>query len=576
MHNVCAVLRSIAQLGSIESKCRFSVSSFYRPAENCQIPNLAGKWEALFGRRNHGYFVEVGAYDGENFSNTSCLADVGWSGLYIEPVSEFAERCQTRHKNNSDVSVLVAAASDREGSAELFLGDTLTTLNQDRLGVYDRIEWAKGHHSGASKTVRTSTLDTLLESQKVSARFDLLVIDVEGAEEKVLFGFDLPRWRPKVMVIELEDFHPDFEGNDDIVLSARRVRERLLSVGYAEYYRDGINTIFVDEAAFGAVPNEIEFPADVPPRVTIALPTHNGAKTLRRTLDGILAQDFPHFDLVISDNASTDETAKIIEEYSTKFDRISVKHRPAKIPATDEFLSLLDGCNTEFFVWVSDGDWWEPRFLGECVARLTENPAIHLTFSDFRIYYHLLDAYSARDSYASSDSNNPQLNFLIRLFDAAPYASYGVCRTDALKAVCKELGSDFVLPGLVLTRAIALRGRISIVKQDLFRVGVRGGRSMVRLRALDGGRIEYLRFFRKACALAVREFGLKSTVLLIPQMAHKIYQLWRRDQFVSKSGLEVDVAHLYRRHELPIPCATNRDEGWSRSQPGSAGVLPVN
>ena len=45
-----------------------------------------------------GTFVEIGAYDGESFSNTSFLADLGWNGLYVEPVPKFAALCRARHR----------------------------------------------------------------------------------------------------------------------------------------------------------------------------------------------------------------------------------------------------------------------------------------------------------------------------------------------------------------------------------------------------------------------------------------------------------------------------------------------
>lgn len=61
----------------------------YRPPINCQIPHCAAIFEELFGLKRDGFFVEAGAYDGESFSNTSFLADIGWRGVYVEPVVEF-------------------------------------------------------------------------------------------------------------------------------------------------------------------------------------------------------------------------------------------------------------------------------------------------------------------------------------------------------------------------------------------------------------------------------------------------------------------------------------------------------
>src|SRR5262245_29035772 len=55
-------------------------------SNSCQIPNLREQYESLGLSPHTGYFVEVGAFDGESFSNTSFLADQGWSGLYVEPV----------------------------------------------------------------------------------------------------------------------------------------------------------------------------------------------------------------------------------------------------------------------------------------------------------------------------------------------------------------------------------------------------------------------------------------------------------------------------------------------------------
>jgi glycosyltransferase involved in cell wall biosynthesis len=52
------------------------------------------------------------------------------------------------------------------------------------------------------------------------------------------------------------------------------------------------------------------------PKVTICVPVRNGVHTIRRTLDSILAQDYPNFEVVVSDNCSDDDTASIIQEYA--------------------------------------------------------------------------------------------------------------------------------------------------------------------------------------------------------------------------------------------------------------------
>ena len=75
--------------------------------------------------------------------------------------------------------------------------------------------------------------------------FDLLVIDVEGAERQVFAGFDLEKWMPKTLLVELEDEHPDFRDNQRVVRDAGMIRSRIEAAGYRDYFRDHINTLYV-------------------------------------------------------------------------------------------------------------------------------------------------------------------------------------------------------------------------------------------------------------------------------------------------------------------------------------------
>ncbi|MCX8505445.1 MAG: hypothetical protein ORN98_02375, partial [Alphaproteobacteria bacterium] len=59
---------------------------YYPMANDCQIKDLAKHYENLFGKKDKGVFVEIGAFDGQEVSNTAGLADLGWRGVYVEPV----------------------------------------------------------------------------------------------------------------------------------------------------------------------------------------------------------------------------------------------------------------------------------------------------------------------------------------------------------------------------------------------------------------------------------------------------------------------------------------------------------
>lgn len=220
--------------------------SIYKPNASCQIPNIGELYTKLFGEDVNRTFVEVGAYDGESFSNTSFLADIGWKGIYIEPTLEYAQACLNRHVNNN-VSVIRCAVGSEEKIVEIYQGGTLTTPLKSQVEMYDQVDWAKGHHHGKSFSVKQRRLDTLLKKCEIQPLFDLLVVDVEGYEPEVFNSFDLGFWKPKVMIVEIEDKHPSFTEYQNFTTAAAHLRQKIKNAGYREEYVDHINTVFVLE-----------------------------------------------------------------------------------------------------------------------------------------------------------------------------------------------------------------------------------------------------------------------------------------------------------------------------------------
>jgi FkbM family methyltransferase len=218
--------------------------SYFEFPKNCQIPDLSRFYEEVFGRCSTGCFVEVGGYDGNNFSNTSGLADRGWRGIYIEPVPDFAKLCRGRHACNKKVRVVEVAVSDYIGRGVIHLGEALSTLLIEQVDDYDKIGWARGLHLGHKVEVRVTNMDALLCELSVKKGFDVLVVDVEGAEREVFAKLDLERWRPKLVIAELEDFHPDFRNNYRVVETATYVRQKLMR-NYSIIYQDSINSIYM-------------------------------------------------------------------------------------------------------------------------------------------------------------------------------------------------------------------------------------------------------------------------------------------------------------------------------------------
>lgn len=215
----------------------------YKLSKDCQIKDLDKIYEKYFGYPSKGYFVEVGAYDGEFVSNTSFLADHGWEGLYIEPIYDFYLKCLKRH-NDNDVTVANVAIGLEEGEKVIFKGDTLSTLNEDQVSRYKEIDWAQ-HISFSESVCDQMRLDTLMEKIEVPKNFDILVVDVEGKESEVFKTFELDEWKPKMMIVELEDGHESFQKYPELITEIKELREFIHGKGYTEIFRDHINTVFV-------------------------------------------------------------------------------------------------------------------------------------------------------------------------------------------------------------------------------------------------------------------------------------------------------------------------------------------
>jgi FkbM family methyltransferase len=214
----------------------------YLISPTCQIENLSEIYLKYFGLfASNRIFVEIGAYDGDSVSNTSGLADAGWKGVYVEPVYEFYLKCLDRHKHNK-VIVSNLSIGLTEGLQKIYKNGILSSLDQEhaRIGV-NKFNYPQY----TEECCYQLRMDTFLTNYDIPYEFDLLIVDVEGNEDEVFYSFDLNKWRPKMMIVELMDDHQYSQDNQDIVSKVKNLRNFICKHNYKEIYRDDINTIFV-------------------------------------------------------------------------------------------------------------------------------------------------------------------------------------------------------------------------------------------------------------------------------------------------------------------------------------------
>ncbi len=201
-------------------------------------------WQ-VFRQRPTGYFIEVGAYDGVTLSNTFFLEQMGWSGLLVEPIFPL---CQKAAELRLRSRVIHAACSKRgsQGTAKFTVAQNVPVLSFLQADQ-EHIDRCK--REGAQLVeieVPVVTLDDILLTErrnrapfgspwvpKVGWRVDLVSIDTEGCELDVLDGFDLARFRPRILVIE----------NDRPAGAA--IEQHLNSRGYRKFHRQKINDFYV-------------------------------------------------------------------------------------------------------------------------------------------------------------------------------------------------------------------------------------------------------------------------------------------------------------------------------------------
>jgi glycosyltransferase involved in cell wall biosynthesis len=99
------------------------------------------------------------------------------------------------------------------------------------------------------------------------------------------------------------------------------------------------------------------------PLVCIGMPVYNGEKTVAAAIESILAQTYKDFILLISDNASTDQTNAICQHYADLDQRIRYIRQSSNIGMEKNFIFVLEQINSEYFMWAAADDCRSPNFI---------------------------------------------------------------------------------------------------------------------------------------------------------------------------------------------------------------------
>jgi len=200
--------------------------------------------------------------------------------------------------------------------------------------------------------------------------------------------------------------------------------------------------------------------------VSIGLPVYNGENFISEAIQTALDQTFGDFELLISDNASTDGTEAICRKFASADPRIRYVRRTTNIGAGPNFNSLPPLARGKYFKWLAHDDVMAPTFVERCVDVLESDPAAVLACPRVRF----IDEQGREiEEYVTpfrTDSGDATLRFSEMLKGHPCYEVFGLIRGDALSRT--RLIGNFRHGDGVLLSHLALMGRFAEIPEYLF------------------------------------------------------------------------------------------------------------
>jgi glycosyltransferase involved in cell wall biosynthesis len=202
------------------------------------------------------------------------------------------------------------------------------------------------------------------------------------------------------------------------------------------------------------------------PRVSIGLPVYNGENYVAEALDALLAQTYTDFDLIISDNASTDGTEMICREYAARDARIRYLRQPQNIGAAPNHNFLVEQARGELFKWAAHDDLFAPKLVESCVNALDERPEHVLSHAYMAIIDEDGNTIEEYDYRLRTDSPSAAERFRSLLFTEGGDDFYGVIRTAVMRRIAPH--NSYHNAGRKLVAEIALYGPFHQVPEVMF------------------------------------------------------------------------------------------------------------
>jgi glycosyltransferase involved in cell wall biosynthesis len=203
------------------------------------------------------------------------------------------------------------------------------------------------------------------------------------------------------------------------------------------------------------------------PLVSIGLPVYNGTKHLPRAVESLLGQSYRNLELIISDNASTDDTYELCQRYARADSRVRVFRQGSNIGVPRNWNFVVHQARGEYFKWASANDHCAPTMIEKCLPPLLADRGVVLSFPRTQLF----ESETVPGSVAPGDFAvglpTPSGRFEVVLNRLEMNnAQCGIIRLAALRRT--RLDRMYMDGDLVLMAELALLGKFNLVDEVLF------------------------------------------------------------------------------------------------------------
>lgn len=199
-------------------------------------------YKFLKSKRN-GFYVDIGAYDPNRFSNTKYFYDKGWSGINIEPENQRYKKLVSVRVRDINLNIGVGV---KQGNVMFyrFLPDSLSTFSSKQAKIYEKI----GFKVESKSRMKIQRLDYILQKYCKKKVIDFLSIDTEGFEMEVLKSNNWRKFKPRIICIESYTFNtkhsPTFRTKQPPSVERIEIKNFLTKYGYKKVYANSTNIIY--------------------------------------------------------------------------------------------------------------------------------------------------------------------------------------------------------------------------------------------------------------------------------------------------------------------------------------------